>query len=374
MILLPTRIKLWSKLTNCKRCFSTGMDDVLFEEKNNVGIITLNRQKALNALNESMVKKIIPKLKEYESKVRMVIVQGAGEKSFCAGGDVKFITENGPTAVSLDRGSKFFKQEYSMNSMIGNYKIPYISLIDGITMGGGVGISVHGKYRIATEKTLFAMPETAIGLFCDVGASHVLSRMEKHLGVMLGLTGYRLKGTDVVKSGIATHYVNSSKIESLKMKLIEDMRNPEIILNENTEDLSDIKFSLDPYLEKIDFIFSIENVEKMFETLEKDNSDWAQKILQILKEVSPMSLKITRKEISNGKNFNLNECLIMEHRLAYRCMEAKYSTDFYEGVRALLIDKDKSPKWSPASLKEIKDEIVSKYFEPLPKDLDLKFV
>lgn len=308
------------------------MDDVLFEVKNDVGLITLNRPKALNALNSSMIEKILPKLKEYESQVRMVIVQGAGGKAFCAGGDVKCITENGVGAKSLEIGTDFFKKEYSMNSLIGSYKIPYVSLIDGITMGGGVGISVHGKYRVATEKTLFSMPETLIGLFCDVGGSHILSRMERNLGVMLGLTGYRLKGSDVAKADIATHYVNSSKIEHLKAKLIEDVRDPGIILEENTDNLADVKFSIEPFMEKIESIFSNEKVEAIVDALEKDNSEWAKGLLLTLKEVSPTSLKITRQEILNGKNLSLNECLMMEYRLAYRCVESKYSTDFYEGI------------------------------------------
>lgn len=331
-MITSNRYKFSSTLFVFKRHLSTVMDDVLFDVKNDVGIITLNRPKALNALNSSMVAKINPKLKEYETRVRMVIVQGAGGKAFCAGGDVKSITENGPSAKSLEIGSSFFKSEYTMNSIIGNYKIPYISLIDGITMGGGVGISVHGKYRVATEKTLFAMPETAIGLFCDVGGSYILSRMKNNIGVMLGLTGHRLKGSDVVKTGIATHYINSSKIESLKAKLIEDSRDPEIILEENTDNLDGVKFTMESLVEKIDSIFSNENVEAIVDALRKDNSEWAQGILKTLKEVSPTGLKITRKEILNGKNLSLNECLIMEHRLAYRCVEATYSTDFYEGM------------------------------------------
>ncbi|KAL4119591.1 hypothetical protein QTP88_012390 [Uroleucon formosanum] len=340
------------------------MDDVLFEVKNDVGIITLNRPKALNALNTSMVLKIKPKLKEYESLVRMVIIQGAGGKAFCAGGDVKSVTENGPGAKSLEIATNFFQNEYSVDSIIGKYKIPYVSLIDGITMGGGVGISVHGKYRVATEKTLFAMPETAIGLFCDVGGSYVLSRMDKHLGVMLGLTGSRLKGSDVAKVGIATHYVHSSKIDDLRTKLIEDVRDPGIVLAENTEDLDTVEFTLAPLVDKIDSIFSHERVEAIVEALRADGSDWAKGMLKMLSEVSPTGLKITRKEILKGKNLSLDECLKMEYRLAYKCTEAKYSTDFYEGVRALLIDKDRNPKWCPASLEEVKDEIIDKYFEP----------
>lgn len=330
-MIYSTRLKLSLNLLVCKRNLSTVMDDVLFEIKNDVGVITLNRPKALNALNTSMVKKITPKLKEYESKVRMVIIQGAGGKAFCAGGDVKSITENGVSATSLKIGTTFFKEEYTMNSLIGKYKIPYISLIDGITMGGGVGISVHGKYRVATEKTLFSMPETAIGLFCDVGGSHFLSRLENNLGVMLGLTGFRLKGSDVAKAGIATHYVNSSKIDNLKNKLIEDTRDPKIILKENTDDLDALKFTLEPNLEKINLIFAHQSVETIVNALKNDNSEWAQGMLKIINEVSPTGLKITRKEILKGKHLSLDECLIMEHRLAYRCVEAKYSADFFEG-------------------------------------------
>lgn len=330
-MIFTNRLKFSSNLFVCKRHLSTSMDDVLFEVKNNVGIITLNRPKALNALNTSMIMKIKPKLKEYESQVRMVIVQGSGDKAFCAGGDVKSITENGVSSTSIEMSSTFFKNEYSMNSIIGKYRIPYISLIDGITMGGGVGISVHGKYRIATEKTLFAMPETAIGLFCDVGSSFILSRMKKNVGVMLGLTGYRLKGSDVAKAGIATHYVNSSKIESLKSKLIEDDRDPEIILEENTENLKDVKFILEPFIEKIDSIFSNERVELIVDALKKDNSEWAQNLLKTLKEVSPTGLKVTRKEILEARNLSLDECLLMEYRLADRFIEAKYCADFYEG-------------------------------------------
>lgn len=331
-MIYSTRLKLSSNVSVLKRHLSTVMDDVLFEIKNDVGIITLNRPKALNSLNTSMVKKINPKLKEFESKVRMVIVQGAGGKAFCAGGDVKSPTENGVGAKSIEIGSEFFNHEYSMNSAIGKYKIPYVSLIDGIVMGGGVGISVHGKYRVATEKTLFAMPETAIGLFCDVGGSYILSRLDRNFGVLLGLTGLRLKGSDVAKTGIATHYVNSSKIESLKTKLIEDVRDPEIVLKENTDSLDDVKFTMEPLMDKIDSIFSHERVEAIVDALKKDNSEWAQGILKTLNEVSPTGLKLTRKEILKGKNLTLDECLEMEYRLAYRSVEAKYSADFFEGI------------------------------------------
>lgn len=204
-------------------------------------------------------------------------------------------------------------------------------------MGGGVGISVHGKYRVATERTLFAMPETAIGLFCDVGGSHVLSRIDGHLGVMLGLTGCKLRGADVAKVGIATHYVHSSKMDGLKAKLIEDVRDPGTVLAENTDNLDGVQFSMAPFAEKIDSIFSHERVEAIVDALRADGSEWAQGVLKTLGEVSPTGLKITRKEISKGKNLSLDESLMMEYRLSYRCMEAKYSADFYEGEFYLVL-------------------------------------
>lgn len=179
--------KLGFKLTKntsalIKRSMSSQESDVLFETLNNAGVITLNRPKALNSLNTSMVSKLLPKLQEWESQKSLVIVKGAGDKAFCAGGDVK-------AAIDKVEGPIFFRTEYKVNNIIGHYKIPYIAIINGITMGGGLGISVHGRYRVATEKTVIAMPETKIGLFPDVGGSYFLPRLQVNLGLYLGLTG-----------------------------------------------------------------------------------------------------------------------------------------------------------------------------------------
>lgn len=165
-----------------KRTMSSQESDVLFETLNNAGIVTLNRPKALNSLNDSMVTKLLPQLQQWENQKTLVIVKGAGEKAFCAGGDVK-------EAIDKSKGPKFFRTEYNVNYVIGNYKIPYIAFINGITMGGGLGMSVHGRYRVATEKTVIAMPETKIGLFPDVGGSYFLPRLQVNLGLYLGLTG-----------------------------------------------------------------------------------------------------------------------------------------------------------------------------------------
>lgn len=181
-------------LRNDMRSFSSATDTVLVSETDTAGVITLNRPKALNALNLEMVQKISEPLQRWQNMKSLVIVKGVNGKSFCAGGDVRSLVETRDVAA----GKRFFNAEYTLNHLIGTYRLPYVALIDGIVMGGGVGISVHGKYRVATERTLFAMPETIIGLFPDVGGSYFLPKLDGKLGLYLGLTGYKLKGTFVL--------------------------------------------------------------------------------------------------------------------------------------------------------------------------------
>lgn len=303
-------------------------NDVLFEEVNDKGIIILNRPKALNSLNMSMVNKLYPKLKEWENKKNFVIVKGAGEKAFCAGGDVKAIIEAGFKG-NKQLGKDFFKNEYKTNGLIGSYKIPYIAFIDGIVMGGGVGLSVHGHYRIATERTLFAMPETQIGLFPDVGGSYILPRLSGRLGWYLALSGVRLKGSDVLMAGIATHYVESKDLKKLEVALLEcrnehDIQN--VLSNFNKKNLPD--FSLKPVLDQIDKCFAPQSMEEIIAKLKTDNSKWAADTLNLLNKMSPTSMKVTLKQLEKGKMLSLNECLQMEYNLAVNCLENK---DFYEG-------------------------------------------
>lgn len=301
-------------------------DEVLFEVKNHVGIITLNRPKVLNSLNTNMVKAIYSQLKEWERKCSMVIVQGAGDKAFCAGGDVVFATSN------KDAGKEFFRHEYKMNYLIGTYRIPYISLLDGVTMGGGVGISVHGKYRVATEKTIFAMPETTIGLFPDVGGSYFLPKLEGRLGLFCALSGYRLQGVDVVKAGVATHIVTSSEIPKLINKLVET--DPDYIgelLSSFCRDVSKTRFSLDAYHHVISNCFGVGSVEEVIHELWRDGGEFAKSVAKEIQRQSPISLKITFKELAFGSRLGLKECLQMEYRLACAALDQKASHDFYEG-------------------------------------------
>ncbi|XP_011880563.1 PREDICTED: 3-hydroxyisobutyryl-CoA hydrolase, mitochondrial isoform X2 [Vollenhovia emeryi] len=346
------------------------MDEVLLKDVGDSGVIVLNRPKALNAVNLSMIQKIHSALKQWESSKKLVIVEGAGDKAFCAGGDVKslVLALNEPEGNLL--GEEFFRTEYTMNHLIGTYKKPYIAIINGITMGGGVGLSVHGKYRIATEKTLFAMPETAIGLFPDVGATYFLSRLKGRLGTYLGLTGHRLKGVDVLLAGIATHFVPSEKLADLKRDLLTLRDNDiEPILNKYQPKLNH-EFSLAPHMSQIESCFSAPSVEEIVERLKKDNSDWAQKNVETLLKMSPSSLKVSKKAIDEGKGKSLTDCLKIEYRLA--CTALTRDGDFYEGVRALLVDKDQKPVWKPISLADVTNEYVDKRFAALPAEKELQ--
>ncbi|KAL9891353.1 3-hydroxyisobutyryl-CoA hydrolase isoform 1-T1 [Glossina fuscipes fuscipes] len=339
---------------------------VLATESSTKGMIILNRPKALNAINLEMVRKIYKHLKKCEKTKSLMIIKGTGDKAFCAGGDVRTIVESGPTEES----KTFFREEYTTNALIGNYKIPYIALIDGITMGGGVGLSVHGKYRVATERTLFAMPETAIGLFPDVGGSYFLPRLQGKLGLFLGLTGHRLKGEDVLKAGIATHYCDSSKLSDLETTLLNCPDADEVpdILNKFNKP-SDKLFSLDPLLEKINKCFDGESVEDIIENLKTDGSQWALKTVETLSKMSPTSLKVTHRQLELGAKLSLPRCLNMEYRIVLRHLQ---DSDFKEGVRAMLIDKDQKPKWQPNTLEAVTEEHVQSYFARLSDMEELK--
>ncbi|XP_059822856.1 3-hydroxyisobutyryl-CoA hydrolase, mitochondrial isoform X1 [Hypanus sabinus] len=384
---------------------STSSDkEVLLTRSGCAGIITLNRPKALNALNLPMIRQIYPQLKEWEqdNETSLVIIKGAGEKAFCAGGDIRAVTEAGKVGDRL--AEDFFREEYILNNAIGSCKIPYIALIDGIVMGGGVGLSVHGHFRVATEKTLFAMPETGIGLFPDVGGGYFLPRLEGKLGLFLALTGFRMKGRDVHKAGIATHFIKSEEIPALEKDLVS-LRSPskkdvaDLLNSYHFKCKADDKFTLVDHMDKINRLFKTNSVEEIMENLIQDGSPFALQHLedpsadrsldhpfhavvfsalttsflirtdQILKKMSPTSMKITFQQLEEGARKNLSEVLIMEYRLSQACMRGH---DFYEGVRAVLIDKDQSPKWKPATLEEVTEEYLSSCFKSLgAKELKL---
>ncbi|XP_075566712.1 3-hydroxyisobutyryl-CoA hydrolase, mitochondrial [Pelecanus crispus] len=349
--------------------------EVLLEKRGGAGIITLNRPKVLNALTFSMIRQIYPQIKTWEQdpETFLIIIKGTGEKAFCAGGDIRVIIDAGKAGDRLVQD--FFREEYILNNAIGTCKKPYVALIDGITMGGGVGVSVHGHFRVATEKTVFAMPETAIGLFPDVGGGYFLPRLPGKIGYYLGLTGFRLKGRDVLKAGIATHFVESEKLPALEKDLIA-LKSP------STENIADLlnsyhvkskidqekEFVLDKHMEKINSLFSANSMEELVQNLKQDGSPFAIKQLETINKMSPTSLKLTLRQLREGASMSLQDVLTMEYRLSQACMRGH---DFYEGVRAVLIDKDQSPKWKPAALEEVSDEFVDDCFKPLGNN-DLK--
>ncbi|XP_041857359.1 3-hydroxyisobutyryl-CoA hydrolase, mitochondrial [Melanotaenia boesemani] len=348
--------------------------EVLLEKVGRAGVITMNRPKVLNALNLTMIRQIYPQLKKWEkdSETHIVIIKGTGGKAFCAGGDIRAVTEAGKVGDSL--AQDFFREEYFLNNAIGTYRKPYIAIIDGITMGGGVGLSVHGRFRVATEKTLFAMPETAIGLFPDVGGGYFLPRLRGKLGLFLALTGFRLKGRDVQRAGVATHFVESKKIPDLEKELV-DLKSPsdgdvskvlESYQNQSSLD-SEKPFVLDKHVSDIDRLFSSSSVEGIMQNLKADGSEFARKQAETLSKMSPTSLKITYRQLQAGATLSLQDVLVMEYRLTQACMRG---CDFYEGVRAVLVDKDQNPKWKPATLEEVSDQSVDQCFSSLgEKDL-----
>uniref|UniRef100_T1JKU8 3-hydroxyisobutyryl-CoA hydrolase, mitochondrial n=1 Tax=Strigamia maritima TaxID=126957 RepID=T1JKU8_STRMM len=311
---------------------------------------------------------------KWKREVSLIIIKGTGGKAFCSGGDVRAAFEaaklNDPSAHD------FFRGIYGIANTVDTMKIPYIAFIDGLTMGGGVGLSLQGTQRIATEKTIFSMPEVVIGWFTDVGASHFLPRLPHWLGTFYGLTGHRLTGLDVLKGGIATHYCESSKLPSVEKDLL-NITDPKLItemLDDYTESClknTNHEFSLQCHLEKIEKKFSKNSIEEIFEALRMDGSAWCLKQLKIMKKMSPTSLKVIHRMILEGQKLTLQECLNMEMGICYKFLEER--GDFYEGTRAVLVDKDFKPRWYPSTVYKVSKEKVDKYFEPLSPAFRLKF-
>lgn len=245
----------------------------------------------------------------------------------------------------------------------------YISIMDGITMGGGLGVAICGKYRVATERSMLAMPEAAVGLSPDVGTSYFFSRLQGQLGLFLGLTGFRLKGYDVLKAGLATHYVPSTSIPQLEHELLAGSDIERTLSKFASVDNK--TFSLEPHLTVINKCFSADTVEEIFKGLRADNSDFAKATLKSLSKAAPTSLKTTKRAFDQGKNLDLKQCLKTDLRIITRHL---MSADFKEGVRAFFVDKDQKPNWNPKTPEEVSDQQVDLYFKPFLNENDeLKF-
>ncbi|KAI7883088.1 ClpP/crotonase [Lichtheimia hyalospora FSU 10163] len=346
--------------------------EVLTVKKGSVREVVLNRPKKLNALNLNMIELMLPEIKAWEKSdlAKIILLKSCGGKGFCAGGDVKTVVDLAAEGKHVD-ALKFFEVEYQLDHLIGTLKTPYVAVMDGITMGGGVGLSVHAPFRIATENTLFAMPETGIGFLPEVGGSFFLSRLDGQLGIYLGLTGKRLKGTDAFYAGIATHYIPSSRLSALESRLAEIDEPTYDKINTAIEEFAaemdqEAPFSLaGPTREAIDRCFKFDTVEEIIDALQKEDSEWAKETLKLMGNVSPTSLKVTLQQLRTGANLTLGECFKMEYRLVQKFLEEH---DFTEGVNATLDKPRRKAEWKPTQVADVKlADIKKEYFDASDK-------
>jgi enoyl-CoA hydratase len=330
--------------------------DILFDLRDGVARVVLNRPDALNALTLEMCLALDAKLRAWQDDpaIESVLVRGQGSRAFCAGGDIRRLYDE----RDGDYPRRFYRAEYRLNARLHRFAKPYIAFLDGIVMGGGVGVSVHGSHRIATENTMFAMPETGIGLFPDVGGSYFLSRCPGALGMYIGLTGARLGAADAIYCGIAQYFVPSAKWEALS----------------GADSIAAVAQATEPpkltaHRTVIDRCFGKGSVEEILSALAAEPDPFAAETLATLKTKSPTSLKIAHRQINAGRNLGFDDCMRMEWRMVNRVIAGH---DFYEGTRAAIIDKDRKPRWRPARREDVTEAEVARYFAPLPGD-ELRF-
>ncbi|MEQ9640906.1 MAG: enoyl-CoA hydratase/isomerase family protein [Alphaproteobacteria bacterium] len=341
-------------------------DDILFERRGKALLITLNRPKALNALSLEMCLDMEDQLDKAmdDASVELVIVRGAGGRALCAGGDIRRVCEEGQAGNWYPY--QFFKNEYRLNAKLYHFPKPYIALMDGIVMGGGVGLAVHGTWRVVSDRINFAMPETAIGLFPDVGGGYFMPRMPGRLGLYLALTGTRIKAADVLYAGCGDMMVPADQMGPLA----------EALCAGGDIEATIKRFSAEPeghsilreHREAIDEAFAGNDMDAIVAALGERTDDWSVNTLQLLMRMSPTAMKITCRQFHEGAKKDFNACMVMEYRMACGCITGH---DFYEGVRAVIVDKDNAPQWQPASLAEISDADVAAYFDKVPPDGDI---
>ena len=346
-------------------------NDVLFSEEEArhgfLGVITLNKPQAYNALSHDMILHITQQLNQWSKNKHLltVIVRSDFEKAFCAGGDIRFLYDAGKKG-DIDALRAFFYDEYKMIYQISTYPKPWISFVNGITMGGGVGLSLHGRHRVATETLRFAMPECAIGFFPDVGGSYFLSRCPGELGTYLGLSGASINVADALYCGLIDQCIAAKNYAAMKAQLLDtdfskvtefNAMIAAILKQHATKPEAS---ALAEKRELIDKHFQGDSVIRIIYNLHQDASPWCQELALNLQQKSPLSLKVTLEQLRRGKSLTLDACLKMEYNIAQHFVA---DTDFYECVRAQIVDKDKTPHWQPATLAAVSDEVVAAYFE-----------
>ena len=347
--------------------------DLIIRREGAAGIIRLNRPKTINAMTLEMSEGIDRPLDQFEADpaVALVLLEGAGERGLCAGGDIRGLYES--SNAGGDLGARFWRQEYVMNARIGKYPKPYVAFMDGLVMGGGVGLSAHSAHRVVTERTKLAMPEVGLGFFPDVGGTYLLSRSPGEIGTYFGLTGTTMNGPDAIHAGFADAVVSSLNLPLLRETLTK--------VRPGTTS-AEIKTLLDglatgetagPVAAKqarIDAWFAHDRMQDIFAALKQDGSELAQATLKTLAEKSPRGMVVTLKLLRLArKTSTLEECLVREYRAA---LEVFRSDDFREGVRAAVIDKDRNPRWSPPDIEGVTSEMLAPYFAEIGAD-ELKF-
>ena len=341
-------------------------DDILFERRGAAGIVTLNRPQALNAVTHGMVRALRAQLDAWadDAAVTRVVIQAAGERAFSAGGDIRYLYDLGQ-AGRHDEALQFWRDEYPLNATIKNYRKPYVALINGIVMGGGVGVSVHGSHRVAGDRFQFAMPEVGIGFFPDVGATWFLPRMPGELGTYCALTGERFGSADGCAAGLATHRIASARFGAL-LDALTGTESVDAVLAAFAEPAGE-----GPILARraaIDRLFAGNQVEGIIAALEREaasggtDAEWAGKTAATIRTKSPLSLKLALAQVRRGGTWDFETCMRTEFRLVSRVIQ---DHDFYEGVRAVIVDKDNKPRWRPSTLAAVSAAEVERHFAPL---------
>ncbi|KAF8079904.1 hypothetical protein N665_0994s0029 [Sinapis alba] len=350
---------------------------VVGEEKGFVRLATLNRPRQLNVISSQVVLKLAEYLETWEKddKTKLILIKGAG-RAFSAGGDLKMFYDG---RESKDSCLEVVYRMYWLCYHIHTYKKTQVSLVNGISMGGGASLMVPMKFSVVTEKTVFATPEASIGFHTDCGFSYIHSRLPGHLGEFLALTGARLSGKELVAIGMATHFVPSAKLADLEERLVGLDSGDKDVVRSTIEEFSEkVNLDKDSILNKqsiIDECFSKASVKQIIQAFEaegsKEGNEWITPVIKGLKRSSPTGLKITLRSIREGRKQTLGDCLKKEFRITVNILRSTISPDVYEGIRALTIDKDNSPKWNPATLDEVAEEKVNLVFEPLEGDIEL---
>jgi enoyl-CoA hydratase len=346
-----------------------GDSEILFDRRGTAGLVTLNRPQALNAVTLGMVRALTGQLRQWanDPSITRVVIQAAGSRAFSAGGDIRVLYDLG-RAGRHDEMLPFWREEYILNAMVKRYPKPYIALIDGIVMGGGVGLSVHGSHRVAGDRFLFAMPEVGIGFFPDVGATWFLPRLPGEVGTYCALTGERLGAADAVAATIATHRVSSSRFGDLADALCGAV-SVDATLAAFTEPVVDTPLAA--RRGAIDRLFNGDRVEDILAALDADattagpDAGFAGTAAATIRNKSPTSLKLGLAQMRAGADLTFEACMKCEFRIVSRII---HGHDFYEGVRAVIVDKDNAPQWRPAALAEVPDAEIARHFAPIPSD------